>query len=470
MIDRKRGSRGSSQSQRPSASRRQHAREEPAGDAIGKADDRRTPSERVLHERHEPANAGLCARRLDAHADRRSEVHRAGRNSITGLDRDRSGLAGEQGVIDLRQPGDHDASHGHRSARADLDHLPRAKALDRDLASGTGPAVRVFIHKQRAGRRQREENLDRVCAPPLLTVLDKPANQQQEDQHAQRVEVDLARPADRVGNPPCPARAQRQRDRHVQVHRACAQRGPRRAEEHRARPHQGDYRDAHAGPSEQRGVGRFHHIEQPRVQRKAEQHDVPRARPSHADTNQLPAVLATTKVAVARIARRVGRVAERIKSPRDARQVDSPGVPHDTHDAASKIQPRFHDALAHPRQFLHQPDARRAVHALQEQLAGPQPMSRRGPRFRRPAVQLGERGIIKLGVSGTGRLGRRAVFPIFQLFAQRVIAVQPARLDHGVRGAATCAAELFRCAMLDKTCRDCKPAVRARRCRELRCG
>ena len=239
---------------------------------------------------------------------------------------------------------------------------------------------------QAAGRRrgQREQQLDRIAGPPLLTPLNPAAHQQQKHQHRQRIEIDLASVPNHIHRARQPAGQQAQRDRQVEVGRARPQRRPRAAKEQAARPQQGDGAEQHAGPAEEPRVLVLDPRKHPAVQRERQRHHVARAGRRHADADQEAMVFAPPQLAGPHVASRMRRIAQRVQHPRDARQRDPLVPPADADQrsgacpAAIRSRPAALAAAS--------PPARRKPHN------GRLPSTIPSPASRRPAFGSTDRG------------------------------------------------------------------------------
>ena len=121
-------------------------------------------------------------------------------------------------------------SAGIESPAADLDQVARPHGLDRHLDD------RTVLQPPRRGGRERKEQFQRVVGPALLPPLQPAADEQQEHEHAERVEVDFAAAQDGVDRARDAAGGQPDGDGQIEMGRPRAQRGPRAAEEEAARP------------------------------------------------------------------------------------------------------------------------------------------------------------------------------------------------------------------------------------------
>ena len=189
------------------------------------------------------------------------------------------------------------------------------------------------------------------------------------------------------------------------------------------------------------------------VQREGERHHVAHAGRGHADTDQEAAVLVAPHLPRVDVLGRMRRVAQRIEAAGDLREPYGLGIPADLHDRAAHVEPRLDHARPDLRQLLDQPDARRAVDALQVEF------DRLAAVGHLLIIESAEDLVVELGVGPIGR-PRRAGFTRRSI-AEAVETFQPAAVNHLVDRAAAAAAELEFFVRLDKTRRDQQAAMGA---------
>ena len=401
----------------------------PDGNSVGELDDRRLPPAAFFDQLHQPPDASLIAYGLDTYDQPRSHVHGAGADGLAGFHRHGPRFAAQQRLVQRRVPGDHDPVDRHRIAGADFDQVSGRHGLDRHFLDPL-----VDDPARRRGS-QRKQQLDRVPRPALLAALDPAPHQQQEHEHGERIEVDLAAVQHGIHGPRQPAGEQPQGNRQVQVGRPRPHGRPGAAEEQAAGPREGDDPEQHAGPAEQPRVLGFDPGEHAAVQGKGQGHHVAGTGGRDADADQEAMVFAPPQFAGSHIPRRMRRIAQRVQQLGDPRQLDAVTLPTDSHQAAAHVQPRLDHAGQHLRQLLDQPDAGRAMHALEIQFRRLRAIGQR------LAIQAAKHGVVVLAVLSPGRARRhgRGVCR----FPQAIEAVQPTAVDHLVHRPAALTAELL---------------------------
>jgi hypothetical protein len=143
-------------------------------------------------------------------------------------------------------------------------------------------------------RRQRIQQLGRVGRGALSALLEKPADEQRENECRQPIEVDGTRVVDRVRETLGPSDRQRDCDRKVHVQRSRFERRPRAGEEHAPRSEQGRGREQKAHPAKESFVRSVHAAELAAVQRQRREHHVRRDGAGHADPRQHRPILSAT--------------------------------------------------------------------------------------------------------------------------------------------------------------------------------
>ena len=338
---------------------------------------------------------------------------------------------------------------GHPPARGRRRAPPRDR---RAAAPRSGPRARpsrrcAGPRSARAWRGARVASAAARCLAPQQVA----SGEEQEDQHRDRVEVHLAAAAHGGHRPVGRARGEADADRQVHVQRAPSERAPGAGEEDPAAPHERGDGQAEAQPAEEARELRLHAVEDAAVEREGDGHDVGRHRARHADAGEHPALLAPARALLGQAPGGMRRVAERVERAGDRRQRDHARVPHDPCPAPPEVQARLHDAGNERAQPLDQPDARRAVDALQVELGAREPR-------RVGAADAGlDAGVVHLVVAAPGRPrggGRRPV-------PQDVVALEAVVVQERVDGQAPVAAEARVGARAAPARRHRKPAVLA---------
>ena len=350
---------------------RQHAADEPRGHPVRRLHDRRATAPALLHLAKNLRDTARLARLLDAHADRRRDVHGPGVHVHAHTHRLRPRLAREQRHVELRSPvGDHPIG-GEGLARAHLDDRPRQQRLRRNLVHRTGA-----VDDARRRRRQREQQLGAVRRGALPALLHVAAHEQQEHEHGEPVEVDRTGVANGIDRALHVSGRETERDRDIHMKSARPKRRPRAGEKHAARPENRGRDEREAHPPEEELPLVLHPAGPPGVERGGREHQVAGDRAGHADAHEHRAIFLATHRVPADAAIRMRRVPERVQHPRDTRQRHGVRVPRDSRQRAAHLEFRARDAIEEERHPLDEPDARRAVHALDIQLDLAEPVPR----------------------------------------------------------------------------------------------
>ncbi|MDF1798623.1 MAG: hypothetical protein P1V81_05565 [Planctomycetota bacterium] len=339
---------------------------EVARHAIGEAHHRRRPARGELDHLEQAAEACGLAHGLDLDHHARGEVDRTGVHGLAGGDLDRTRLAGQERQVEGARAAAQDPVRRHRVPRAQLDEVAGVERRDRHLADDVGL---VRVQATSPGRGHRVQELEAVPGRALLPTLDEAAEQQEEDQEGDRLEVHLAAIGPGVVRAAEDAGHQPERDRQVHVRRARPEGREGAAQEGATGPQHGDRGQHERVVAQEEAHVRGHAREDPAVQREGDQHRVQGQHGRHPEPDQLGALLPPAQVAGATAAGRVRRIAQAVEGARDLGQRDRTRLPLDLEHRATEVQPRAAHAAQQGRQLLHQPDAGGAVHALEVQLA-----------------------------------------------------------------------------------------------------
>ena len=278
------------------------------------------------------------------------------------------------------------------------------------------------------------EELRAVHRRPLRPLLEEAADQQQEDQQRDAVEIDRAAVGDGVDRPPHETGAERECDRDVDVHRALADGHDRGAEEDAPRPDHARRRQQQRQPPKARLEDRLERAgtaHEAAVERDREQHDVRGQRTGDADVHQQRAILGTPHRLGPEPAKRMRTIAERLEIGRDPGERHRPGVPGDRGEGARDVELGAQHTVEHHRHPLHQPDAARAVHSFEVEL-------HRGDAARPLRhIERVERRMVEGRVIRTHRRDGRGASLV-----EVVVAPEAGRVDDLVRRAAPGTAEL----------------------------
>jgi hypothetical protein len=254
--------------------------DKPRADAIGELDDLRFLAHAALDQAHELPDARLLAGAIDADAQDRADVVRAGVDFAASRDFDRQRFAGEHGEVDGGAAGGDDAIGGDEFTAADFDEIAGLDGLDRRVGDA------VAVDQVTGGGGEREEELDGGIGAALLAVLHPASDQEEEDQNGEGVEVNLAAVQEDVDGSGDAADQERQGDGDVEVERARAQRCVSTAEEDRAGPGEGDHAQHCADPAEEHAIGLIHPSCCAGVEAQSKEHRVAHDRTGDAEVNQ----------------------------------------------------------------------------------------------------------------------------------------------------------------------------------------
>ena len=269
-------------------------------------------------------------------------------------------LAGENRAIQRAATREHITVDGNRLAGMHTDHAADLHRVGRHIQFAA-----IRLHQSRRGRREGEQLLGGIGGGALTTRLQEASHEQQEHQCAHPIEIDGTRPADGVDRATRGAGGQCQRDRHVHVHRAGAQCGPRADEEHAAGPQQGGDGEAQAEPAEERQGTGVHGVQLTGVQRQRDEHDVRGNGTGDADAHEHRAILTLAQCGPLAAAIGMRRVAQRVERACDVGELRGTRVPCDGGARLSHVELRACDTAHQQRHALDEPDARGAMHALE---------------------------------------------------------------------------------------------------------
>ena len=205
--------------------------------------------------------------RDDAHVDRAIDIERAGMDRPARADRHRGALAGQQGIVETALAGDDLAVGGEPFARRDPHHHARHE-IDR---SHPGHGA-VLADHQRPRCRLAEQRIDPGTRAIAHRRVERAPGKQEEQEHQRAVEPGIGPAGGGLVEREHGGERDADRDRHVHVGAAVAQRTPGRGVEHPARIEDRRHADQRREPVEQLARGPFG----PRPDADREQHDVHR--------------------------------------------------------------------------------------------------------------------------------------------------------------------------------------------------
>ncbi|MNS52585.1 hypothetical protein D3C72_853040 [compost metagenome] len=182
----------------------------------------------LLHELVEPGEGGVGADAGDAHGDRPVQHHRAAGDGVAGAFGHRAALARQHGLIQAGAAAIDHAVGGHLLAGRELDHVAQ------DEVGGRNLLLRAVAADAGGLGARAEEVLHRGVDLALGGGLGEAAEHDQEQEHGQAVEVNWpargeAPDAREVGGDHA------QRDQHVHAELAALDAGPCAAEERHGR-------------------------------------------------------------------------------------------------------------------------------------------------------------------------------------------------------------------------------------------
>ena len=190
----------------------QHPQHEPGRHAFGGDAEPRPFALRTLEQAYEAMQGGLVGAPRRAQRERGTGVGRTAEQGFARRASLRFRLAGDQRFIDQGVARGDDAVHRDHLTARHAQHVSGDDGRERYTRDRARRRIdALHLCRQRAGERFGD-----ACGLMPPAHLDMPTDEQEQDEHRDRVEVDLARPAGRVEG----ARAEReqQRDRHRDVH------------------------------------------------------------------------------------------------------------------------------------------------------------------------------------------------------------------------------------------------------------
>jgi hypothetical protein len=274
-------------------------------------------------------------------------------------------LAGEPRLAHVGRLALERAIGGDRLTRAYQHEVSRRKARD-----GNGNRVLRARRIQAVGglRHQPREVLQGIAGAMARTQLQVAPARQQEDEHGDRVEVDLARSRDGGDDARGERGRESQHDRHVHAEGAHAQVAPRAAEERRRGIGDHGQRQHQARPAHERGgiggdlaVGGD--VARPRVH-----HHLHHPEPRDPQAPQEPAALALLDEGEAPFLVGPGGVAERAHRGEDGAQLRRLRIPSHPRAARGVVQVEGSDSGHAQDHLLDEPGACRTAQPLEHQL------------------------------------------------------------------------------------------------------
>ena len=371
--------------------RQQHPADEPRRPAIRQSRDGGALRLRPLQQPDDARHHGLVADGVDPDACRPGEVDRSAENGLIHLALHGVGFAGEHRLV--HRGGAVDESAVGRKGLADRDqHDVARREVDHGHALGG-----VSRQPDGARRLQAQQRVAGAAGAVPRRHLHEPAQRQQEDERRHRVEVHLAAPGEGVEGARAPGQQQRQRHRHVHAELAGTEAAPGACQEWPPRIDQHRRRDQHADQPQVLPEHRVHPVEGAGVHRDGEHHHLHHAEPGERQPLQCLASFAYRHLERVGGAKQVRPVAETVDRAQDRRQRPLACTPFEPCAACRGIDGDRGDPGQPLQPALHQPPARGAAQALQQQV-GAGSVAAPGDR---PQLDLGP------VVGGPGVVGRR---------------------------------------------------------------
>jgi hypothetical protein len=312
-------------------------------DALRGIDQARLAGCAALGQTRDRRGARIRAGAGYAHGQRLLEVDRAADQLVARALRHRTRLAGEQRLVCSGDAFEHHAVGGNALAGRD--------------ANGFSSGENFFLlHAQ--------QRIERPGRAALRLGVQVARAEQQEGEHADRVEVDLALPRQRRPGAGGEAEAQAERDRRVEADALRTELAPGAGEERRAGEKQHRKRDEQARPAHQaRRLGAdFVHVGRERIH-----HHLHRAERSDEEAPERGAALgALERVLAARLVG-AGVVADGADRLDDGRERGALRIPGDLRAPGRVVDADLPDSRRAAQHLLDQPQARGAAHALEDQ-------------------------------------------------------------------------------------------------------
>ena len=163
-----------------------HGRHEVRRDLVGEALDRCLRSLRLLDEADDLGEHGVGPDLGGLEPERSGLVDRGADDGVAGVLGDRDRLAGHHRLVQSGASVDDDTVDGHLLTRADQDHVAGDDLVDGylDLDAGANDGGGACL--------QADELADRLSGSRLGTNFEQPTEEDQRDDHADRLEVDRA--------------------------------------------------------------------------------------------------------------------------------------------------------------------------------------------------------------------------------------------------------------------------------------
>ena len=202
-----------------------HRRVEPRG-AVGDAAIGRAPGLGRLHQARHLGQERVLGRGGRLEGERAAEIERAGLQAVAGRDRPGNAFAGDQRAVDLGPSLDDAPIDRHTIAGRQQHRHARPDVLHGQVALRS-----VGLPHRRAARRKPGQSLDGRARPLAHHVVERAADQQEEQQRGRGVEIGVRAVMDGLVEAHAEGQQDADRDRHVHVGAAMTQRLPGRAEE-----------------------------------------------------------------------------------------------------------------------------------------------------------------------------------------------------------------------------------------------
>ena len=338
--------------------------DEPAGHPVGDARYTRAPGRRARRGALDRGEARPVARRGDPHDQRAVARDAAGQYALARLAHPGLRLAGQDRLVDGGATVDHDTVAGHRRAGAHQHELPGGERGGTDDLAVAAPGK----GGQALGRRRLRagDRLDRVAGAAARGEFDVARDEQQRDEHRDRIVVDGPLPAER-GPRACPEGGREpERHRHVHARPREHEVAPGTAEERRRRIEQCRQRQRQAGPLEQPPMLGFDAVGGD-VGRQREHHHLHHRQQRDAHPQQQRPRFAARELLAPRRIVGMRAIADCRDGAQHRRYARRRRIEHHARAAGREIDARLAHAGLPLQPRLEQPDAGAAVHSLEQQ-------------------------------------------------------------------------------------------------------
>ena len=299
----------------------------------------------------------------DAQGDCAGEVYAAGIKRGSGFRLARCGLAGDEALVDVRLPADDHAVGGDALAGPDQQAIIDVDGGRRDADDFT-----AVEQPMRELRFQRGQIAGHGAGAPAHRLVEIAATQQEEDQHHRRVEIGMLGMIGGLDERHAECQQDAERDRHVHVDLADAQRRQRAAEERLPGIGGRRQRDRRRQPVKQ--VTRFGRYvgEVAGPDRDREQHYVHRRKAGDGEVPQQTLCFLRFVLFAVPLAERMGAIAHAGERFDRLRGIEARIGPGNRQAPIGEIQSRIIDPAQLLQRFLDPPDTAAAIDALDRKL------------------------------------------------------------------------------------------------------